>query len=278
MSGASRQTLVVQRIRDEFNALRASLAAGRIKGDSGKNYRLVSGVLRNSGSGWDWINDTGHAPSGFGAVTQDSGKIMIAHAVSGLKVSSLQITPDETYAARGLRCGASVGIDSSNVYLYTGNPFTIGDRVYYNGTTWVSENGVYTMSYAASVLTLTHESMGAAGPDSYSIVSARGTAFATAASVTDTTTQIAFYTGAFSGTSGASSAASTGAASTGTAHTHVMPHTHTIPGLVGFGAATTALNAHVVRHGIRSVPATNPSNVSNASGNLWVTGLIEIAP
>lgn len=277
MSSASRQTLVIQRIRDEFNSVRASLAAGRVKGDSSKNYRLISGVLRNSGSGWGWINDVGHSPSGLGVVTQDSGKITIAHAVSGLKVSSLQVTPDETYAAQGLRCGASVGIDSSNILLYTGNPFTIGDRVFYNGTTWVSENNVFTMSYASSVLTLTHESMGT-GPDAYAVAASRGPAFAAAASITDTTSLVAFYTGAFTGTSGAVSTASTGAASTGTAHTHTMPHTHTIPGLVGFGAPTTALNIHVVRHGVRSCAPVNPSNVSNASGNLWVTGLIEVAP
>lgn len=232
-----------------------------LRGESGRTYQLISGTLRNSGSGWSWINDVGHRPSGVSSVSATSTYIEI-NTAAGAKVSSLQVTPDETFAAQGLRCGASVGLNSSKIFLYTGNPFSIGDRVYFDGSGWISENGVFSCSYnGAGALTLTHEPMGT-GPDSYSMASTRGTALCLPATCEDTTTTVAFYVGGFGGT--------TGAASTGTAHTHPAPWRS------AFGAATTALNAHVVRHGRRSVSPENPANVVSSQGNLWVTGVVEI--
>ena len=238
---------------------------GTIRGEAGRTYRLISGAMRNSGAGWTWINDAGHAPSGLGSITSDGSKLTIGHTVGAGKVSSLQITPDEYYAARGLRCGASVGLDSSNIFLYTGNPFMIIDYVQYisGSGTWESQNGVFTgFSYnGAGILTLTHESMGT-GPESHVLVTGRSTLVASPGNITDTTSQVVFYSGGFGGT--------TGAASTGTAHTHPGP------GLTAAGAANNAMKAHVLRSGIRSVPPANPSSISSASGNLWVTGLLEI--
>lgn len=219
----------------------------RILGETGRTYRLISGVLRNTGSGWAWINDSGHRPSGFKAVTQTSGKITLPYSFKGLRVSSLQVTPDEYYASRGLRVGASVGLSSADLYLYSGDPHSIGDYVYFNGSKWVSDNDVFSgLSYnGAGVLTLTHEAMGT-GAGVYAAVTQRGQALASAGNCTNTTTQVAFYTGSFGA-------------------------------LVPTGAANGAQHrAWVSRHGTRNVPAADPDSVSAQSGNLWVTGLIEV--
>jgi hypothetical protein len=101
------------------------------------------------------------------------------------------------------------------------------------------------------------------GTDGAAFTQFRSTSLPGVGTLTDTTTQIAFYNGGFIGT--------TGAASTGTAHTHVGA------GLTAKGAADTTMRAYVLRTGVRSVPAADPTSVADAAGNLWVTGLIEVA-
>ncbi|WP_381801235.1 hypothetical protein [Streptomyces niveus] len=90
--------------------------------DNGRNYRLLSCALRNTGSGWALINDSGHRPSGVTAVTMHPDHLEITHSVGALRVSSLQVSVDETFAGQGLRVGASVGLALSRIYLYTGCP------------------------------------------------------------------------------------------------------------------------------------------------------------
>jgi hypothetical protein len=88
-------------------------------GDDGRTYRLVSGTIRNTGTGWALINDTGHRPSGITAVVTHPDHIEIQHPVGAVRVSSFQVTADETYAACGLAVGISAGFDLSNIFLYT---------------------------------------------------------------------------------------------------------------------------------------------------------------
>lgn len=221
----------------------------RILGETGRTYRLVSGVLRNTGGGWAWINDAGHRASGFRAATQTSTAITLPYSFRGLKVSSLQVTPDEYFASRGLRVGASVGLDKTVLTLYTEDACEIGDYVYYNAATakWVSLNGVFTgMTYANGALTLTHQSMGT-GKGMYASASARGQALALVGSLGDTTTQVTFHTGSFGS-------------------------------LAPAGAPNASQHrVWVSRHGVRTTPPANPASVAAANGNLWVTGLIEVA-
>lgn len=82
--------------------------------------RLVSGTIRNRGQGWELLNDAGHRPAGISAVITRDDHIEIQHSVGAVRVSSFQVTPDETYAAQGLRVGISVGLALSRIYLYTG--------------------------------------------------------------------------------------------------------------------------------------------------------------
>ncbi|MFH9269183.1 hypothetical protein ACH4KN_33770 [Streptomyces sp. NPDC017546] len=108
---------------------------------AGARLALISCALRNTGSGWSLIADAAHAPSGVTAVVQHPDHLEIKHSVGALKVSSMQVTPDEHYAAHGLRCGASVGLTLSRIYLYSGpstTPVDPATLVAASGNLWVT--------------------------------------------------------------------------------------------------------------------------------------------
>jgi len=88
--------------------------------EAGARLAVISCALRNTGSGWQLISDTAHAPSGVSGVIQHPDHLEITHTVGAVRVSSMQVTPDEYYAKAGLRCGASVGLALSRIYLYKG--------------------------------------------------------------------------------------------------------------------------------------------------------------
>lgn len=215
--------------------------------ETGRRFKFFSGTVRNDGSGWAWIDDSGHRQSGFDpTVVVNSDNIELVFANPMLRVSSLQVTPDETWGQLGLRAGTSVGLTSAKIYLYREPWDRISDYVEYNGTTFVSSKGVFTPSFAASVLTLTHENMGSEIQWGVALAN-RGNAVAQAGGISDTTTTISFYTGTFGS-------------------------------LTAVSSPTAALcRVWVTRFGRRrSVPAENPATVIAAFGNLWVTGWMEV--
>ncbi|MEU2799063.1 hypothetical protein [Streptomyces sp. NPDC007117] len=108
---------------------------------AGARLALISCALRNTGAGWALIDDTAHAPSGVTGVVQHPDHLEITHAVGAVRVSSMQVTPDEWYAARALRCGVSVGLALSRIYLYSGPSITPVDPttlVASSGNLWVT--------------------------------------------------------------------------------------------------------------------------------------------
>lgn len=86
--------------------------------EAGQRLALLSCALRNTGT-WGLINNATHEPSGIAAVVQHLDHIEVQHAATAVQVSSIQVTPDETFAAIGLRAGVSVGLSLSRIYLYT---------------------------------------------------------------------------------------------------------------------------------------------------------------
>lgn len=221
--------------------------AGAVIGNTARNYQLLSGVIRNSGSGWAFLDNTSHRPTNFGAITAFSDRLEIAYGSTATYVSSFQVTPDETLTSMGVRCGASVGTNKLILFFYTEPEDQIADYVYYDGTSWVSFNGVFTgLSYSAGTLTLTHADMGTTGHQAI-LATPRGTAAALAGSYGATTSQVNFYTGSWG------SLTATGAAD------------------------ATQHKVHVARLGRRqSIPAADPASVVAASGNIWITGVIEV--
>ncbi|PJN31299.1 hypothetical protein CG717_16150 [Streptomyces sp. CB02613] len=108
---------------------------------AGARLALISCALRNTGAGWALIDDAAHAPSGVTGVVQHPDHLEIKHPVGAVKVSSMQVGPDEYYAARALRCGASVGLALSRIYLYSGSstaPVDPATLVSSSGNLWVT--------------------------------------------------------------------------------------------------------------------------------------------
>jgi len=107
----------------------------------GPRLAVISCAIRNTGGGWALIEDSAHAPSGVSGVIQHADNLEITHAVGAVRVSSVQVTPDEHYAARAVRCGISVGLDLSRIYLYKGTSTTPVDPatlVASSGNLWVT--------------------------------------------------------------------------------------------------------------------------------------------
>ena len=127
-----------------------------IIGTDGKTYRVVSCVLRNTGNGWEAVDDKGHIPVGVNRVSETSDGITITYDFIATKVVSLVVTPDETFASMGLFCGSTVGRESATIKVYQG-PQIQGGYVAYDGANWVLSGAgteKYTTAYSNGILTI----------------------------------------------------------------------------------------------------------------------------
>lgn len=127
-----------------------------------KNVKIIAGVIRNSGTGWRLIDDANHQPINIDSVSVDSANnIVINYGFTASKVLSLVVTPDDTFA-KSYTCGASVGLSTATIALYT-IPRTIGGFVYYNSSnsSWNVDSSDFTATYNSNTgqLTLSHESL-----------------------------------------------------------------------------------------------------------------------
>lgn len=100
-------------------------------------HTMLGCALRNKGDGFGWhiINDTGHAPVGITAVITKPTYLEIHHAVGAIRVATSWVSVDETYAAKGLWVGASVGLALTRIFLYTGCPCGSGSSTPVNPAT-----------------------------------------------------------------------------------------------------------------------------------------------
>lgn len=107
-----------------------------LKGETGKNLKIVAGVIRNSGSGWQQIIESNHGPINVESVTNDQYNIVINYPFTAKNVISFVACPDEAMIQDGIMVGSSVGIDSAKIYLT--NPKQAEGYLYYNGTTFTT--------------------------------------------------------------------------------------------------------------------------------------------
>jgi hypothetical protein len=129
-----------------------------VKGEAGKSVQTLAGVIRNSGSGWFYIDDTGHNRVNMSTVVVQNGSIRVEHTSLAKKVGSLIAAPDETFAKEGMICGASVGNTFSLIDLYF--PLNVqvkGDGTFVTKNYFNSSLGL-TFSADKSSFTLTHPS------------------------------------------------------------------------------------------------------------------------
>jgi hypothetical protein len=82
-----------------------------------EKYMMVSGVIRNTGDGWELITDDFHDSINVESVSNGKLAITVNHSFTAKKVVSFVVTPDETFVKEGLTAGASVGLDKTNIYL-----------------------------------------------------------------------------------------------------------------------------------------------------------------
>lgn len=86
-----------------------------------KNLKIISGAIRNAGSGWSLINDSGHEPLNITGVSVQTiygtSCLKIEHDVDATKIITLLVGCDETFASL-YDIGASVGLDYSYLFVY----------------------------------------------------------------------------------------------------------------------------------------------------------------
>jgi hypothetical protein len=103
-------TYTTANLLDNVNALMAQT--------DNRDVRVVAGVIRNSGAGWQLIGDATHKAMNVDSVTSSGSFITIGYpSINGKKVVSFVITPDETFQAEGYQIGASVTPTGANIQL-----------------------------------------------------------------------------------------------------------------------------------------------------------------
>lgn len=137
---------------------------GIVRGTDGRRYRMVACAVRNSGLGFSLIDDDRHTPVGVVSTENalDDMSVTVRMGFDGLKVSSVVVVADETLAAAGYQLGASVGLNS--ITIQASQPAGLGDYVSWNGSAWVSLNGLVTsttMNKSTGLITCTHAAMSA---------------------------------------------------------------------------------------------------------------------
>ncbi|OMD92714.1 hypothetical protein [Paenibacillus odorifer] len=77
----------------------------------GKKGIMYAATIRNDGTGWSYIEDAVHHNINFSSISTDdvNKNIVVNYSERAKIIGSLVVTPDETLAASGLTCGASVG-------------------------------------------------------------------------------------------------------------------------------------------------------------------------
>ncbi len=88
---------------------------------SPENICIVAGVIRNTGEGWQFIENEKHGVYNCTGVSvnEDKGSINIEYSgIKAKKVISFIVSPDETFSSLGYTCGASVGLDHAEVYVH----------------------------------------------------------------------------------------------------------------------------------------------------------------
>lgn len=75
----------------------------------------ILGAIRNTGTGWFVIQDSGHEPINIASLSDQGSALRLTYGPTASKVGTLLITPDETYAQAGYSAGASVGSSYADI-------------------------------------------------------------------------------------------------------------------------------------------------------------------
>ncbi len=136
----------------------AALAAAGPGGATYDGHELFWCILRNTGTGWELLNDGDHTPYNVVSCTNDSNKITINYGKTYAEVGSIVIVPDDelngTYSAgpKGLLTGAEF-------FLKQPMP-SISGRLLFSGGVWsaaaLQSAGSMVLSGTFPNFTITH--------------------------------------------------------------------------------------------------------------------------
>jgi hypothetical protein len=104
-------------VRDGDNAIQALATAL----DPNHLFQVHGSIYRIDASNWGMMNDAGHASIGIDRVTFNSTQVRVIYTKVATKIHSVQVTPDETFSAAGVRLGASVGTTYTAIQFYMGS-------------------------------------------------------------------------------------------------------------------------------------------------------------
>lgn len=133
----------------------------------GKKYQLSACVIRNTGAGWAFINDSEHAPVGFTGISITAGgQIRLDHVFGANKVATMLVVPDETFAAMGLIAGGSIGLNLSLITIAAPLEFfvNVGTGALTAPEHWV---GSITTAVGAGYCNVTHPAAGGGYADDF---------------------------------------------------------------------------------------------------------------
>lgn len=131
-----------------------------IRGTDGKKYRAIACTVRNTGSGFEFVSDTGHTPIGVSSVTTQANTFTLNFSFTAKTVGAIVATGDEKMAEAGYIFGASVGL--STAIFSASQPGGASDYVSYNGSAWTSFSGFVTsatMNGTTGLVTCTHQAV-----------------------------------------------------------------------------------------------------------------------
>lgn len=209
--------------------------------DGGK-IKIVAGVIRNTGDGWNFIENVTHSKIGFSSISSNTSSITLTHNFTAKKILGFSITPDETFVQEGYFAGASVGVSSTEIKISIVSK-EIGGYVYYDETSseWKTNylKNINNVSFSNGILTMTHDSLGS-NPQMLGSVTGRDGIRATFGSLGATSTQVKFYD-----TSG---------------NLIITP--------------TNDCKAYVTR--MRRSAYVDPTKIISDSGNFWIVGVFEV--
>lgn len=149
-----------------FDILKAQVQSGSsgafLKGVDGRNYKILSGVIRNGGSPnyFQPIDDGQHRPQNIDSMSTSTTGITVVHnSIQAIRVVAFMAEVDEVYVREGFSTGCSVGLTSTVISCYRTRE--LADRVFYNGSAWDFGSGAsntpFTVaSFTSGVLRLTH--------------------------------------------------------------------------------------------------------------------------
>ena len=98
----------------------------------------IAGALRNTGTGWVLLNNSGHMPEHLSSVEDADTALKVNFDQTFYRVGSIIIAPDETFAPL-YTAGASVGLSYFNLFMYDRNGSIVppANLISPNGNWWV---------------------------------------------------------------------------------------------------------------------------------------------